>query len=311
MDLTWWAVVVFACLGLAGCIVAALLWPSRTSERPPHALANTRRLTALPEYARAARLQAVAAALSIILLLAAFSAATLAAARPTGLPIPQRAAAAAQPEDIMVCVGAANDDAAVQTTMRYFAEAVRGFGSERIGLTSADRRVIPLTRDYQYAAARFADPGQLTSAVSYIDYARTVPDILALCLTGFPDFESAAPQRRSLIYIGPADMPDDPAPALFSDTAVRALARDGAVQVNAVSTGAGLPAELAEATGGRAYPATSDVGARLAEIRRNPPPPVPDADGAAAYASETPDPAVLAAIIAIAAVLLLPVVIRR
>ncbi len=311
MDLTWWAVVVFACLGLAGCIAAALLWPSRTPERPPRVLANTRRLTALPEYVRAARLQAISAALGIVLLLAAFSAATLAAARPTGLPIPQRQVASAQPEDIMVCVGDGSEDAAVQTTMRYFAETVRGFGSERIGLTSANRRVIPMTRDYQYAAARFADPAALTSSVSYADYAPTVPDILALCLTGFPAFESAAPQRRSLIYVGPADLPDDPAPALFGDAAVRALARDGAVQVNAISTGAGLPAQLAEATGGRAFPATADVGARLAEIRRNPPPPVPDAEGVAAFAAETPDPAVLAAILAIAAVLGMPVVIRR
>ncbi|QVI28208.1 hypothetical protein MN2019_02115 [Mycolicibacterium neoaurum] len=311
MDLTWWAVVVIACVGLAGCVGAALLRPSKTPERPPRALANTRRLTALPEYVRAARLQAISAALSILLLLAAFAAAALATARPNGLPIPQRQVAADQPEDIMVCVGDARDDAAVQATMRYFAETVRGFGSERIGLTSANRRVIPLTRDYQYAAARFADQAALTSNVSYVDYAPTVSDILALCLTGFPDFGSAAPQRRSLIYVGPAALPDDPAPALFSDTAVRALARDGAVQVNAISTGAGLPAELAEATGGRAYPATTDVGARLAEIRRNQPPPVPAADGAAAYASETPDPAVLAALVAIAAVLLMPVVIRR
>lgn len=307
----WWAVVAAACVGLAGCVGAALLWPGRAPDRPPRALANTRRLTALPEYVRAARIQAITTALSIVLLLAAFGTAALAAARPTGLPVPPRQAAAEQPEDIMVCIGDPADDPAVQTALRYFAAAVRGFGSERIGLTSADRRVIPLTRDYQYATARFADPGALTADIRYVDYAPTVADILTLCLTGFPDFESAAPQRRSLIYVGPASLRDDPAPGLFSDATVRRLAVDGGIQVNAVTAGTGLPAALAEATGGRAYAGAADVNGRLAEIRRNPPPPVTDAEGATAYSSETPDPALLAAILAVAAVLLIPVVIRR
>ena len=86
MDLTWPAVIVFACIGLAGCIIAALLWPSRTPERPPRALANTRRLTALPEYVRAARLQAISVALSILLLVAAFAACSASHSAAAGVP---------------------------------------------------------------------------------------------------------------------------------------------------------------------------------------------------------------------------------
>ena len=40
-------------------------------------------------------------------------------------------------------------------SLRYFADQVNAFGTQRIGLTSPNRRVVPLTRDYQYAAAQF------------------------------------------------------------------------------------------------------------------------------------------------------------
>ena len=103
---------------------------------------------------------------------------------------------AAQPEDIMVCVGAPMTDRAVGAVLGYFAEQVTGFGTQRIGLTSPNRRVVPLTRDYQYAAAQFGsyarpadqqgDSARFTAPVTYSDYAASVEDVLALCLDRLP-----------------------------------------------------------------------------------------------------------------------------
>ena len=56
----------------------------------------------------------------------------------------------------MLCVDGPATDPAASATLRYFAEQVKTFSTQRIGLTSANRRVVPLTRDYQYAAAQFA-----------------------------------------------------------------------------------------------------------------------------------------------------------
>ena len=91
--------------------------------------------------------------------------------------------------------------------LTYFAGQARTYGTQRIGLTSPNRRVVPMTRDYQYVAGRFGDLAELSQeqredtatntasfspAVSYVDYAPSVEDILALCMTGFPSFDSRA-----------------------------------------------------------------------------------------------------------------------
>ena len=90
-----------------------------------------------------------------------------------------------------------------------------------------------MTRDYQYAAAQFndfaaaseqaGDDARWTPAVSYVDYAGGVEDVMALCLTGFPSFDQEAAQRRSLIYVGPGSRraPGETRPTLFTADAVR------------------------------------------------------------------------------------------
>ncbi|MGV0802695.1 hypothetical protein ABQF26_37320, partial [Mycolicibacterium elephantis] len=100
------------------------------------------------------------------------------------------------------------------------------YGTQRIGLTSPNRRVIPLTRDYSYAAEKLTDiaevgrapadsepsPTQRTAAasfspaVSYLDYTPSVADLLALCITGFPSFDAPSAHRPSLIYLGPGEL---------------------------------------------------------------------------------------------------------
>jgi hypothetical protein len=249
----------------------------------------------------------------------------ISAARPTGLPSISQQSTDAQPEDIMLCLGGPVTEPAASATLRYFAERAKTFTTQRIGLTFQDRRVVPLTRDYQYAAARFNEyasaserPDAATgrvSVVSYVDYAGDVEDVLAMCLTGFPSFEQEAAQRRSLIYVGPETLraPGETRPVLFTADAVRDLARNAEVQVNVVSTGAtgGALATLARDTGGRSFPA-SGVAAHLSEIRDNPPPPTAAASDAAAVKSiETPDLPLILALTALAGLVLWPLVVRR
>jgi hypothetical protein len=230
------------------------------------------RLTRLPEYARAARLQAVSTVLTLVLLILLFAAAVVAGSRPTGVdPTFDRA----HPEDLMLCAGAPVTDPATGAFLRHYAEQADTYQTQRVGLTSVNSRVVPLTRDYQYAAGRFNDfaalsqtPDPDTAAVNafaapvrYVDYAASVDDVLALCLTGFPGFEQKSSHRRSIVYLGPPSLRDsaEQRPALFDARRVAELAEQAGVQINVVAA-ADDPAlrSLAERTGGQFTVADGD-----------------------------------------------------
>ncbi len=324
MELTWWLVAIAGCVALAICIMAVLLRPMTFGRRQPRALANLARLTGLPEYRRAARLRTITAAGTISLLVVIFTATVIAGARPIGLPTLGGESPAAQPEDIMLCIGEPVADPAASAMLRYFAGQVDTFSTQRIGLTSPNRRVIPLTRDYQYAAAQFNQYGlsagqrddiaTWSPAVSYADYAGSVEDLLALCLTGFPSFDKKTAQRRSLIYLGPGSRTEAGGSQLFTADDVRDLATTAGVQVNAVITGAngGALTALARETGGRSFASDADVAARLTEIRNHPPAPTGAVDGdASVECTESPGVAVVLALLALGMLSLWPVVMRR
>ncbi|MCX2712879.1 hypothetical protein [Mycolicibacterium sp. J2] len=320
MDLNWWVVAIAGCVALAAVIAAAALWPTDTGRSRLRPLANTARLTRLPEYRRAVRLRTLWLAVTALLLVTGFAAATLAAARPSGLPSAANGNLARPAEDIMVCTGAPASDPAVAAVLRYFAERTPGFGAQRIGLTSANRRVIPLTRDYQYAAAHFGAAARsgagLVANVSYTDYAADVDDVLAMCLTGFPDFGEPAANPRSLIYVGPGALrrPGDPRGRLFSADRVRELADTAAVQVNAVVVGGddGTLDRLVQATGGVAVPADGSTAARIAEIMARPPAVVSAATGEVTTRTvESPDIPLVVALLAVTALLIWPRLVRR
>ncbi|AEV72332.1 hypothetical protein MycrhN_1719 [Mycolicibacterium rhodesiae NBB3] len=322
MELIWWVVAIAGFLGLAICIAAGLLRPVKTQQRRMRLLANVERLTQLPEYRRAARLRTLSAVAAIVALTVAFGAAVVAAARPVGLPSTARQSDGLAPEDIMLCMGGAPTDQAVRSTLRYFAERVTGFTTQRIGLTTVDRRIVPLTRDYQYAAAQFnefaaeraGDDTRWAPAVSYVNYAAGVEDVLALCLTGFPAFDQGAAQRRSIIYVGPGSRrePGETRPVLFTADAVRGLAEAGDVQINVLSSGPDGAAldGLVRETGGRSFSANSTTAADLSEIRENPPPQTTAVDRAVT-STETPDVPLALALLALAALVIWPVVVRR
>ena len=314
MDLTWWAAVVAGCVALAGAIALALLRPGAGRSEVLQPLANTGRLTRLPEYRRALRWHTITTGVTMTLLLVALAAATVTAARPTGLPSTNRHHRASQPEDIMVCVGAPVTDAAVRSTLTFFAGAIGDFGTERIGLTSANRRIVPLTRDYQYAIeafSRYSDAVQqhddlrpFVSPVAYPGYAESTDDLLALCMTGFPSFPAKSAQRRSLVYVAPRTCPASGQSPLFDTDRVRNLAVSAGIQVNALLTGAcvgGLPA-LARSTGGQARHVDTDASQQLRDIRSHRPQDNSMAMNVVGKSAETPD---LPLAIAIAAVVML------
>ncbi len=315
MDLMWWGVVILGLALLAGCVAAAMLRPDAADRRELRLLAHVDRLTRLPEYVRAVRRRLVSLVVVIALVAVGFAAALVATARPSGWPHLGGASAAAQPEDIMVCVGESPDDPAVARALDYFAERIGTLGTARIGLTAANARVVPLTRDYQHAAAQFTSYARSETSVtpvSYVDYAPTVEDVVALCLTGFPSFEEPTGQRRSLVYVGPGGFGAGTTPSLFSAERLRDLATTAGVQVNVVYTGdpsAGLDA-LARDTGGLSAGPTSDVAPRLAEIRNNPPAPGAADDAGTAVGAETPGVPLLLAVLALLALALWPVVRR-
>jgi hypothetical protein len=283
-------------------------------------LANVARLTELPEYVRAARLRTVAAIVTIALLCVMFAAAVIAAARPTGLPTWTADSAASAPEDLMVCMAGPATDPADAAALRYLAQHVTTFDTQRIGLTSPNRRVVPMTRDYSYAAARFgalagqADGAGLVAPVSYVDYAGGVEDLLALCLTGFPNFGEKSDERRSLIYLGPDSLraPGDPRPTLFTTDRVRDMATAAGVQVNALITGSGQGGfeRLAADTGGQVFSANDSVAAHIAQIRDRPPTASADAE-APTTPTDSPDIPLVIALLAASVLAVWPVVARR
>ena len=293
MELSWWpvAVVGFGCLTAA--VALAVFSARNEGRRGLRPLANTTRLTRLPDYARLARMRFLAMAVTLALLLTVFCAAVLASARPTGWAWTSEEDV---PQEIMLCVGQPVSDPATSEFLTYFAAKAKTFGTQRIGLTSPTRRVVPMTRDYQYAAGQFAtyaglaqqqaDPAMGARAaafappVSYVDYAPSVDDVLALCMTGFPSFEEKSTHRRSLTYLGPSSIraPGEARPALFVSQRVTDMAKQAGIQINAITTSprgreAGLRS-IVEATGGQFFfyeAADSVLSAELDTIAERPP----------------------------------------
>jgi hypothetical protein len=320
VDLTWWVVAIAGCVALAICIAAVVFRPMDAERRQLRPLANVGRLTTLPEYRRAARIRSSSMVIAMVLLVIIFAGAVVAASRPTGLPSAAGESGAGQPEDIMLCVDGPVTDPAASAALRYFAEQVKTFDTQRIGLTSPNRRVVPLTRDYQYAAAQlstYAQPGKANNGfvapVSYVDYAGGAADLLALCLAGFPSFDQPPAQRRSVIYVGPDALrsPDDRRSALFSAERVAAMAATAGVQVNVLVTGPDNDtlASLARDTGGRAFSADS-VTVHLADIRDNPPAAASAEDSAPVKPTESPDVPLAVALLAVLMLAAWPVVRR-
>jgi hypothetical protein len=292
--LTWWPVAAVGIACLAAAVALAVLVPMEQVRRQLRRMANTSRLTRLPEYSRLARARLLSMLVALALLTLLFGVATTASARPSGWW--WSAGASDAPQDIMLCVGAPVTEPATGTFLTYFADQARTYGSQRIGLTSPNRRVIPMTRDYQYVAGRLGDLAQLSKeqaddggpapdtaafspAVSYVDYATSVEDVLALCTTGFPSFDAKSSHRRSLIYLGPGQIrdPGEQRPSLLTAAQVSEQAQSAGIQINAISPSerdAGVLPSLAKSSGGQYFSLNGQDGrltGDLDAIRNSPP----------------------------------------
>jgi hypothetical protein len=238
VDLRWWPVALVGLACLVACVVVAVVLPGARADRRLRPLAHVDRLTGLPEYARIRRREALAAATTIGLLVVLFAVAVLTAARPSAT---GRDVDALHPEDVMLCVGAPVTEGTTAEFLNYFARQATTFDTQRIGLTSPTVRVVPLTRDYQYAAQRLGDYGAPTSqqaeafakTVNYADYIPTLRDTLALCMTGFGTAPTT--HRRSLIYLGPSTFGPGDERGLFSEQQVADMAARADIQVNAIA----------------------------------------------------------------------------
>jgi hypothetical protein len=285
VDLKWWPLAAIGAACLVAIVALAALLPMTAARRRLRPLANVARLTRLPEYAKVARLRSLSTIVTLVVLVVMFGAASWAAARPA---VASKDFDAAHPEDIMLCVGQPVNDPGTTELLDYFArQIIAAPQAQRVGLTSANRRLVPLTRDHQYAAGRFGDftgdhqaqPASFAPQVPYTDYAASVNDVLALCLSGFPSAEQRSTGRRSVIYLGPSHLraAGEQRAALFTDGSVRALAERAGAQVNVIDTApspaSGALVGLTEQTGGRyVVQATKSVTAILNEIRAHTPP---------------------------------------
>jgi hypothetical protein len=292
--LSWWPVALIGFGCLAGAVALAVLVPMEQVQRRLRSLANTSRLTRLPEYARVSRMKSVSMVVTIVLLVLLFSAAVLASARPTGWWWSLQSSEIG--EDIMLCVGQPVDSATGEF-LAYFAQQARTYGTQRIGVTSPNRRVVPLTRDYQYtieklgdvaALAKIPDDAELSSTqrsakrntiasftapVSYLDYAPSTADLLAMCVTGFRSSDAPGDRRRSIIYLGPGEIrrADETRPSLFTDQQVADMAHEDGIQINALASSPGGLRPIVESTGGRYAPVGPNLTGDLDEIRAHPP----------------------------------------
>lgn len=229
----------------------------------------------------------------------------------------------------MLCVGAPVSDPATSEFLSYFAAKAKTFGTQRIGLTSPTRRVVPMTRDYQYAAGQFgayaavdqAKTAPFAPAVSYVDYAPSIDDVLALCITGFPSFEEKSTHARSLIYLGPSAIraPGETRPALFVSQRVTDMAKAAGVQIDAVTTSprgreAGLRS-IVEATQGQFFyyhAAGSPLKADLDAIGARPPTPaLPGGTTTLGWRSDSPTIPLAIGVIASALLCVSLAVLRR
>lgn len=366
MDLKWWPVVVVGLFTLAAATVAAALLPMAQVRRALRPLAHVERLTRLPEYARVYRLYFFSVVVTGVLLLATFLTALTASARPAGMSSSTRAFDTAYPEDVMLCVGEPVSDRTTADFLDYYASytaQLKHADTLRIGLTSTTLRVVPLTRDYHYVADRFKSLAGLASIqqdldgrkpvsnarraalqrgvdefsrrVDYVDYAPSLNDVLTLCMAGFPSHESRNEHRRQLIYLGPSALrdPSDHRPPLFSDDAVRQMATQAGVQINAVARSdiAALSTQgndslhaIADASGGKFFfynpvgAAQADNGADptliryLDQIRSNAPKAeLPGGQVISSRSWDSPEPLLIAGVVVAALLCVSLAVLRR
>lgn len=298
MAVKWGLVLWIGAAALASVVLAGALSPLRRSAKTAlRPLANVRRLTALPEYARAVRIQRALLVATALSALAVLACALCASARP----ISARQAGGPghdHPDDVMLCVGLPATSPAASAFLSYYQEQTASFTNQRVGLTSVSLRAIPLTADHAFVNGRlrgFAGLAKLSSDaaagrqltdqevkdfaswqdafardVRYTDYHSNFIDTLASCVLGFPDHASPSGRRRSVVYLGPTDeRPGPGARTAYSSGALAQLVQAAKAQINIidveldVSHGAqpqGVSKTETEVSGGKFFAVAESAG---------------------------------------------------
>lgn len=240
MALRYWWLLPMGLTALA--VVLWLLWrrPGDLNSSVP--VAHADRLTALPSYRKALAVQkrwlAVGVVSSLLLALALLAA----AARPV-------AESTSDPEqinrDIMLCLdvsGSMTDTD--QAVVGVFAELVKQFKGERIGLTIFDSTavaVFPLTDDYEFVGEQLtaANAALARDATSYDFFQGTyevagsslIGDGLASCVSAFPP-DATAHRSRSIIFATDNEVSGKP---LFTLGEAATVAKKAKVRVHALN----------------------------------------------------------------------------
>ncbi|EFV13519.1 hypothetical protein [Segniliparus rugosus] len=252
---------------LAVVLAAALLPMRRGAGKTLRPLAHVERLTELPEYARAVRIQRALVIATAVAVLATLGCALYAAARPLEV---ERSGNAGRehPDDVMLCVALPATNPVAAAFLAYYQKRAEAFTSQRIGLTSQTLRVMPLTADHAFASGqlgRFAGLAKLSAAaaegkqlteqetktladgqdafsrtVRYSDYQPNFIDTLASCVIGFPDHASPSGRRRSVVYLGPTDeRPASGTRTAYSSGGLAQLVQEAKAQINIVQVAPG------------------------------------------------------------------------
>lgn len=263
MDLRWSWLLVAGVLGLAVAVLIAWRLPVAKVQRRMRPLANVSRLTRLPEFARVQRIYLISMAVVGSMVAIAFLGAIVAAARPAKLASANDGYDAAYPRDIMLCVGQPVNDPTTSDFLNYWAEKAKGATNTSFGITSQNLRALPITRDSAYAEQRMryfaglagiqqkldthqkvpveqklelsAGLEAFARPIKYADYAPSLEDTLAMCLSGFGP--SSGSHRRQLVYLGYSKFRADgeKRPSLYDQSQVLAMAQRQGIQINAVS----------------------------------------------------------------------------
>lgn len=176
---------------------------------------------------------------------------------------------------------------------------------------------------------------EFSRPVDYVDYAPTLNDVLALCMAGFPSHEVRSEHRRQLVYLGFGGLrdPSDHRPPLFSDDNIRQMSTEAGVQINAVARsdiaasstqGNDSLHALADASGGRFFlynpvgVAGADNGADptlihyLNQIQSDPPKAeLPGGQVITSRSWDSPEPLLIAGVVAAALLCVSLAVLRR
>ena len=172
------ATIRFGLVCLIAAIRAAALLPMARTHRVLRPLAHVDRLTRLPEYVRVYRVYFFSVILTGALLMAVFfTALTQARDRPECPHL--RTLSRRRIPRMSCCVLASLSVTRLRPVFSTTTRTTRNLGSadtRRIGLTSTTLRVIPLTRDYRYAADRLKSLARLARIQQDLDTRKPVSD---------------------------------------------------------------------------------------------------------------------------------------